>query len=396
MSLKNITFLLLLTFFPPLLLGLPNPDAATIQPFKPNSSPPATIPAFPEQSNLAGCPLDLPSELFHGIKSACGGGSSATGHLHRTRCCPVLAAWLYSAYSATALSGANKVIAATTTGRSPSYDMPLLPDDSETCVDGLSKGLKEKGIELVKPNETCDVVYCYCGIRLHPLSCPEAFSLNQKGKLVGDKRVKKLERNCLSNSNNVNGFPGLGGCNKCLNSLYLLNNKKTLNSSKPEDRTTKMHNKDCQLMGLTWLLAKNRTAYIHTVTAVLRAMMMSTDGSDPRSCTLNSDGMPLAVDSSEISNNSLSISHQAPIYATVALICSNMYMCRGWTNALYRGDILWFIFGLFGGIILGQLNSSREIYGLVSTSHSNGPFIFIGLDACRRSMMGKWLPTGWE
>lgn len=82
-----------------------------------------------------------------------------------------------------------------------------------------------------------------------------------------------------------------------------------------------MHNKDCQLMGLTWLLAKNRTAYIHTVTAVLRAMMMSIDGSDPRSCTLSSDGMPLPVDSSEISNNSFSISHQAPIYVTIAVIC---------------------------------------------------------------------------
>jgi hypothetical protein len=106
--------------------------------------------------------------------------------------------------------------------------MPLLPDDSETCVDGLSKGLKEKGIELFKPNETCDVVYCYCGIRLHPLSCPEAFSLNENGKLVGDKRVEKLERNCLSDSNNVNGFPGLGGCSKCLNSLYLVSKKKKL------------------------------------------------------------------------------------------------------------------------------------------------------------------------
>ena len=165
MSLNSITFLFLLTFFPLLLPGLPNPDPETIQPFKPNPSPPATIPAFPEQSSLAGCPLDLPNELFHGIKSACGSGSSANEHLHRTRCCPVLAAWLYSAYSATALSRASKAIPATATGRSPSYDMPLLPDDSETCVDGLSKGLKEKGIELVKPNETCDVVYCYCGIR---------------------------------------------------------------------------------------------------------------------------------------------------------------------------------------------------------------------------------------
>ncbi|KAJ6672670.1 GPI-ANCHORED PROTEIN [Salix viminalis] len=318
MSLNILTFLLVLICFPLLLAGLPNPDPDTMQPFKPSTT---TIPAFPEQSNLAGCPLDLPNELFHGIKSACGSGSSASGHLHRIRCCPVLAAWLYSAYSATALSRASKVIPGTATGRSPSYDMPLLPDDSETCVDGLSKGLKEKGIELVRPNETCDVVYCYCGIRLHPLSCPEAFSMNQKGNLVGDKRVKKLERNCLSNSHNVNGFPGLGGCSKCLKSLYLLNSKKTLNSSKSEDRTIRIHNKDCQLMGLTWLLAKNRTAYIHTVTAVFRALMMSTDGSDPQSCTLSSDGMPLAVDSSEIYNNSLSIYHQVPIFATMALIC---------------------------------------------------------------------------
>ena len=67
-------------------------------------------------------------------------------------------------------------------------------------------------------------------------------------------------------------------------------------------------------MGLTWLLAKNRTAYIHTVTSVLRAKMMSKDGSDPRSCTLNSDGMPLAVDSTEISGSSVSVSIQAPLY----------------------------------------------------------------------------------
>jgi len=86
-SLNTITFLLLLVLFPLLLLGLP----------RPNPSPPATIPAFPEQSNLAGCRLDLPSELFHGINSACDSGSSATEHLHRTSCCPALAAWLYSA-----------------------------------------------------------------------------------------------------------------------------------------------------------------------------------------------------------------------------------------------------------------------------------------------------------
>lgn len=75
-----------------------------------------------------------------------------------------------------------------------------------------------------------------------------------------------------------------------------------------------MHNKDCQLMGVTWLLAKNRTAYIHTVSAVLRAFMLSTDGSDPQSCTLSSDGMPLAVDSSEISSHSSSNNLRAPMF----------------------------------------------------------------------------------
>lgn len=82
--------------------------------------------------------------------------------------------------------------------------------------------------------------------------------------------------------------------------------KKALKSSKTEDRATKMHQKDCQLMGLTWLLAKNRTAYIHTVSAVLRAIMSSSEGSDPQSCTLSSDGMPLAVDSSEFFDDSSS------------------------------------------------------------------------------------------
>ncbi|KAJ7970287.1 GPI-anchored protein [Quillaja saponaria] len=321
---QNPTFFTFFTLFSllfPCFLGLPQPDPVTIQPLLVNPSPPATIPAFPEQSNVVGCPLDLSDELFDGIKSACGATKgSAASELHRSRCCPVLAAWLYSAYSATALGRIGQAGSAHTT----SYDMPLLPDDSETCVGDLDKALKHRGIELIKPNETCDVVYCYCGIRLHPLSCPEAFSVTQNGTIVGDGSVKRLETDCLSSSssnNNVNGFPGLGGCSKCLTSLYLLNKKKTSNSSKLENRTTKMHHKDCQLMGLTWLLVKNRKAYIHTVSSVLRAMMMSTAGSDPQSCTLNSDGMPLAVDSSEFSDHSSSNNLQAPIFICLLLLC---------------------------------------------------------------------------
>lgn len=105
----------------------------------------------------------------------------------------------------------------------------------------------------------------------------------------------------------------LNSHNAVVYNLVQLNEEKTGNTSKSEDRTSKMHNRDCELMGLTWLLAKNRTAYFHTVSAVLRAIMMSSGGSDPRSCSLNSDGMPLAVDSSEINNQSLSTVLQSPV-----------------------------------------------------------------------------------
>ncbi|KAL4574623.1 hypothetical protein LXL04_021458 [Taraxacum kok-saghyz] len=286
-------FLILL----PLLSASLNPDS--VQSFHPNSSPPATtIPAFPEQSDASGCPLDLPSGLFTSVKSACT-GKHGSAKLRRSRCCPVLAAWLYSAYSATALSKAVKEPLQTASY----YDLPLLPNDSETCIDSLENGLKSKGIELMRSNESCDVVYCECGIRLHPLSCTEAFSVNPEGVLVGNHNVKKLEKDCLNS-----GLTPLDGCSKCLKTLHLLNNG--VNRSKSEERKNKMHNEDCEVMGLTWLLAKNRSAYIHTVSGVLRAIMMTDSNSNsnsiPESCTLNSDGMPLAVDSSEINDSSLS------------------------------------------------------------------------------------------
>ncbi|TMW99970.1 uncharacterized GPI-anchored protein At4g28100 isoform X2 [Solanum pennellii] len=302
-------FTLLFLGYPPELLSmpvLPEPDPVEVrsQTFLPSSAPPATIPAFPEQSNVAGCPLDLPEDLYHSVKSACG-SRGYSGQVHQTRCCPVLAAWLYSAYSRTALHRA-----VTKLPQSTSVDMPVLPDDSETCVDSIEKALGNRGIELVKPNKTCDVFYCYCGIRLHPLSCPEAFSVDSKGKLVGDKSVKRLERDCLSN----NGYTGLAGCSKCLNSLYQLSEARVGNKSRLEDRTRKMRSRDCQLMGLTWLLNKNRSSYIHTVSSVLRALMLTEGSSDPQSCTLNSDGMPLAVDSSEINDESAAVAIQASLY----------------------------------------------------------------------------------
>jgi len=62
------------------------------------------------------------------------------------------------------------------------------------------------------------------------------------------------------------------------------------------ERIKKMFNRDCQLMGLTWLLAKNKTAYIPTVSAVLRAMMYSAHPHESK-CSPDQENMPLAVDS---------------------------------------------------------------------------------------------------
>lgn len=77
------------------------------------------------------------------------------------------------------------------------------------------------------------------------------------------------------------------------------------------DRARRMLGLDCQLMGLTWLLAKNKTVYIPTVSAVLRAMLYTAhptesgghskisggSGSAPPRCSPDQENMPLAVDS---------------------------------------------------------------------------------------------------
>ncbi|KAI7736562.1 hypothetical protein M8C21_027194 [Ambrosia artemisiifolia] len=305
----------LFSFLTLLLPVLPTSDP--VQSFHPNPS--TTIPAFPEQSDDSQCPLDLPTDLFKNVKSACT-GQHVSGQLRRSRCCPVLAAWLYSAYAATAL---GKTIKQPQQQQTTSYyDLPLLPNDSETCVDSLETRLRSNGVELRRENESCDVVYCECGIRLHQLACPEAFEVNKDGDLVGNYVVKRLEKDCLNNVG-VNGFPGLDGCSKCLKTLHLLNKGDT---NKSEERSSKMHNEDCELMGLTWLLAKNRSAYIHTVSAVLRATMMNKDGdSIPESCALNSDGMPLAVDSYEI-NGSPSLSTLFHSSLTVCLVLLLLYV----------------------------------------------------------------------
>ncbi|CAI9759948.1 unnamed protein product [Fraxinus pennsylvanica] len=248
-----------------------------------NSS--TTVPAFPVQTEPQTCRLDLSAELFGGVNAACG------RKLDRSRCCPVLAAWLFAAHATSALQLTH------TPPSTITNDMPMIPDDSEKCVDSLQDSLQSRNIHIPQPNASCDAVLCFCGIRLHQLtslSCPAAFNITENHiNATPSAAVRNLEHNCRNSSN--------AGCSKCIGALQKLkgdgeSGRKEIEREK-DDRASKMLNRDCQLMGLTWLLSRNKTAYIPTVSAVLRAIMYSTDESK---CSLDQENMPLAVDSLQL------------------------------------------------------------------------------------------------
>ncbi|XP_071691376.1 uncharacterized GPI-anchored protein At4g28100-like [Rutidosis leptorrhynchoides] len=250
------------------------------QPLKPPNFPtPNTVPSFPVQTGSPTCRLDLSAELFGGVNAAC------THNLDRSRCCPVLAAWLFAAHAKSALQ--------INASSSPSSEsMPMMPDDSQKCVNSLQNSLITRNIHIPQPNASCDAIICFCGIRLHQigsLSCPAAFNLTGSSKNATPTAVvKNLEKNCRNSS--------YSGCTKCLGALQKINGGGKNGTTKSE-RTSKIMDRDCELMGLTWLLARNKTAYIPTVSAVLRAIMYSAHPPHDSKCSPDQENMPLAVDS---------------------------------------------------------------------------------------------------
>lgn len=255
--------------------------AERAQPLNPGDySAPPTLPSIPTQTEPQACRLDISNELFGGVKAACG-----KNQLDRSRCCPVLAAWLFAAHARSALQLPASAGPA-------SSELPMVPDDSQKCVNSLQSSLESRNIRIPQPNASCDAVLCFCGIRLHQitsLSCPAAFTVTGYRNATPTAAVRNLESSCRNSS--------YAGCTKCLGALEKLKGK---NGSKESDETSKMLSRDCQLMGLTWLLARNKTAYIPTVSAVLRAIMYSAQPPPPQEepkCSPDRDNMPLAVDS---------------------------------------------------------------------------------------------------
>lgn len=265
--------------------------AEPAQPLKPGDY--STVPAFPVQTQAQTCRLDLSAELFGGVNAACG------RNLDRSRCCPVLAAWLFAAHARSALE-----VPATAPASS---DLPMMPDDSQKCVNSLQSSLQSRNIHIPQPNASCDAVLCFCGIRLHQissLSCPAAFNVTGSRNATPTAAVRNLERNCRNSS--------YAGCTKCLGALQKLKGhgkngtKHGDDVDSTGDRATKMLNRDCQLMGLTWLLARNKTAFIPTVSAVLRAIMYSAHPPHESRCSPDQENMPLAVDSLQFEKADLS------------------------------------------------------------------------------------------
>ncbi|KAK8627178.1 hypothetical protein V6N13_134799 [Hibiscus sabdariffa] len=266
------------------------------QPVPGGDSSPNTVPAFPAQTQAQICRLDLSAELFGGVNDACG------HNLDRSRCCPVLAAWLFAAHARYALQ-----VSAPAPAESELPDQPMRPDDSQKCVNSLQSALLSKRVRIPQPNASCDAILCFCGIRLHQissLSCPAAFNVSGHRNATPTAAVKNLEKNCRNSS--------YTGCTKCLGALQKLKGGYGKNGTQDKsttERANKMFNRDCQLMGLTWLLARNKTAYIPTVSAVLRAIMYSAHPHESK-CSPDQENMPLAVDSLQFEKAQLS---SAPI-----------------------------------------------------------------------------------
>ncbi|VFQ94324.1 unnamed protein product [Cuscuta campestris] len=251
---------------------------------------PSTVPSYPFQPDGKVCRLDLSDELFGGVSAACG------RDLDRSRCCPVLAAWLFAAHARMSLD-----VPANTPPSTAGSERPLLPDDSQKCVNSLQTSLEARNIRIPQPNASCDAVLCFCGIRLHlitSLSCPAAFNLTGVRNATPTAAVRNLEKNCRNSS--------YAGCTRCLGALQKINGgakngtHKGRNDEDGGGRAAKMFRRDCQLMGLTWLLARNKTAYIPTVSAVLRAVMYSSHPPQDSKCSPDQENMPLAVNSVQL------------------------------------------------------------------------------------------------
>ncbi|KAH9292022.1 hypothetical protein KI387_042789, partial [Taxus chinensis] len=85
------------------------------------------------------------------------------------------------------------------------------------------------------------------------------------------------------------------------------------------DKTRRIYIRECELMGLTWLLAKKKIVYTPTISAVSHALMYN--GLPPHVTTCNADQqkIPLHVDSSQLDKFATSYNRPKEAFFFVAL-----------------------------------------------------------------------------
>ncbi|KAJ3685991.1 hypothetical protein LUZ61_015155 [Rhynchospora tenuis] len=306
---KTLTLLLLLSLTS-LSHSLPAiPDPSLVIPSTTDTNPTSTtpgtfgttIPAFPEQSDIASltCPLNPNDALLPSLSLSCNPTSSP---LSLSKCCPSLAAYLYAAYAATSLQAAGSTVA-TSSRPDP---LPVLPDDAEACAGAVDRVLREKGVQLPRGNGTCDMALCGCGVKLRRMTCQSGMFADVEGMWVPiSGAAKRLERDCVR--------PGLAGCGRCLRALNLLKTGGGNITAIKKMKASGAHEQECQIMGLTWLLMRNGTRYLPTVTGALRALIAADLGGsqvDPTTCSLATNNLPLAVGSAQINGQDSSSAQQ--------------------------------------------------------------------------------------
>nr|CAD1819313.1 unnamed protein product [Ananas comosus var. bracteatus] len=297
-----------------------------------------------------GVPAGAVGGAVRGVAEACGRGGPRPEPL-----LPRAGGLAFAAHARSALEVARSSAAAGGVGRGP-----MMPDDNQlsgawTRWAGAGAAADPAG----RPNATCDAVICFCGIRLHQITslrCPAAFDLPPP------RRRQWCTSSNSSSGGGVGGFPQRHAHagrarpraqlpQRLLRRLHPLHPVPAKGEGAgggggmEEERGRWMMGRDCQLMGLTWLLARNKTAFIPTVSAVLRAMLYTTHPpSSAAKCSPDQENMPLAVDSLQFQHlNSADDSIAAaaanrfPFFSTPFWASSLLLYC---CSPARRGDIL--------------------------------------------------------